>query len=62
MAFEKFERITAPFTTASLRNSIADVVKSLDSVQIRDLTQLLHNIEKPHSKRPVKAPRAGKEM
>jgi 2-methylcitrate dehydratase len=62
MAFEKFERITAPFTTASLRNSIADAVKDLDSVQIRDLTQLFHNIERPHSKRPVKVSRAGKEV
>jgi 2-methylcitrate dehydratase len=62
MAFEKFERITAPFTTASSRNSIADTVKNLDSAQIRDLTQLFHNIERPHSKRPVKAPRAGKKV
>ena len=50
MAFEKFERITAPFTTASLRHSIADAVKNLDSIQVRDLTQLFHNIERPHSK------------
>ena len=62
MAFGKFERITTPFTTASVRHSIADAVKNLDSVQIRDLTQLFHNIEKPHSKRPVKASHAGKEQ
>jgi 2-methylcitrate dehydratase len=62
MTFEKFEQITAPFTTASLRNSIVDVVKNLDSVQIRDLTQLFHNLERPHSKRPVKTPCAGKEI
>jgi 2-methylcitrate dehydratase len=61
MAFEKFERITTPFTTASARHSIADAVKNLDSIQIKDLMQLFHNIERPHSKRPVKAWRAGKE-
>jgi len=62
MAFEKFERITTPFTTASVRNSIANVVKNLDVVQIRDLTQLFHNIESPHLKHSVKAPRPGKEI
>jgi 2-methylcitrate dehydratase len=62
MSFEKFERITTPFTTASVRNSIANVVKNLDVVQIRDLTQLFHNIESPHLKHSVKAPRLGKEI
>ena len=62
MAFEKFERITAPFTTAPLRRSIGETVKNLDSVQVRDLTKLFHNIERPHSKLPVKAPHAGKHV
>jgi hypothetical protein len=62
MAFEKFERITAPFTTASFRRSIGETVKDLDSVQVRDLTEQFHNIERPHSKLPVKAPRAGKDV
>src|SRR5579872_4878675 len=61
MAFEKFERITAPFTTASLRGSIAHAVQNLHSVQTRDLTQLLHKIERPHSKHPAKAPHSGKQ-
>jgi hypothetical protein len=58
MAFEKFERNTTPFSASSTRHSIADAVKNLDSIQIRDFTQLFHNIERPHSKRPVKASRA----
>jgi 2-methylcitrate dehydratase len=60
MAFEKFERITALFTTASWRGSIAHAVQNLHSVQTRDLTQLLHKIERPHSKHPAKAPHSGK--
>ena len=62
MAFGKFEQITAAFTTASLRNSIADAVKNLDLIHIKDLTQLFHDIRKPHSKRPVKTSHAGKEQ
>jgi 2-methylcitrate dehydratase len=62
MAFEKFERITAPFTTASLRKSIGETVKNLDSIQIRDLTEQFHNIERPHSELPVNAPHARKEV
>jgi hypothetical protein len=62
MAFEKFKRITGPFTTDSLRNSIADAVKNFESVQVRDFTQLFHKIKRPHSKRPVKVPHAGKEV
>jgi len=62
MVLKKFEQISAPFTTPSLRNSIADALKNLDSVQIRDLTQLFHNIESPHLKHPVKVSRIGKEI
>ena len=62
MAFEKFERITAPFTPPSLRHSIADAVKHLDSIQVRDLTQLLRIVEKPYSKHHVKASRSRKEV
>ena len=61
MAFEKFERNTTPFAASSTRHSIADAVKNLDSIQIRDFTQLIHNIERPHSKRPVKASGVEKE-
>ena len=62
MAVGKFERITAAFTTASLRNSIADAVKNLDSIQIKDLTKLFQNVRKPHSKRYAKPSFAGKEQ
>lgn len=47
MAFEKFARIAGPFTTTSLRRSIAEAVKNLELIRVRDLTQLLHNIETP---------------
>lgn len=60
MAFEKFERITAPLTKASFRGSIADAVKNLDSIQVRELTRLLHNLGSSHPAHPLKASRVGR--
>src|SRR5690348_15444831 len=61
MAFEKFERLTGPFTTVSSRRSIADAVKSLELIQARDLTRLLGNIGTPHPRHAPKASHATKE-
>jgi 2-methylcitrate dehydratase len=41
MAFEKFERLTAPYTTVYSRRSIADAVKNLELIPVRDLMRLL---------------------
>ena len=60
MVFEKFERIAGPFTTASLRRSVADAVKNLELIEVRDLTQLLYNIEGPHPKHGLNASQTGK--
>jgi hypothetical protein len=54
MAFEKFERLTGPFTTGSSQRSIADAVKNLELVPVRDLTLLLHNVEGRQVKRDPK--------
>ena len=43
-ALEKFERLTSPIADASLRGAIADVLKSLESIQVRDLMQLLERV------------------
>jgi 2-methylcitrate dehydratase len=51
MAFEKFERVTERFTTASVRRSISDAVKNLESIQVRELARLLHDIETPQRRR-----------
>ena len=61
MVLEKFEQIAGPFTTVSLRRSLADAVKNLELIQVRDLTQLLHNIEGSHSKHALNASHSGKE-
>lgn len=47
MALEKFERIASCFAPAPLRHSIADSVKNLESIQVRDLTHLLQKVERP---------------
>jgi 2-methylcitrate dehydratase len=44
MAFEKFARVASPFTTSPVRRSIADAVKNLESIKVRDLTRLLNNL------------------
>jgi 2-methylcitrate dehydratase len=54
MAFEKFERLTGPFTTGSSQRSIADAVKNLELIPVRDLTLLLHNVEGRQVKRDPK--------
>ena len=43
--FDKFQRLAEPFTTASLRRSIADAVKILESIQIRELMRLLQKVD-----------------
>lgn len=48
MALEKFERITRCYAPASLRRSIADSVNNLESIEVRDLTRLLQEVEVPH--------------
>lgn len=45
MALEKFQRVAAPFTARSLRRSIATAVEALESIQVRELTQLLQKVE-----------------
>jgi 2-methylcitrate dehydratase PrpD len=55
MAFEKFERLTGPFTTGSSQRSIADAVKNLELIPVRDLTRLLHDVEGHHRKGEPKA-------
>jgi len=47
MAFEKFERVATASTTSSARRSIADAVKNLDAINVRDLTGLLHDLGAP---------------
>jgi 2-methylcitrate dehydratase len=37
----KFENLSAPYTSASLRGEIVDAVAGLDSIQIRELMQIL---------------------
>ena len=61
MAFEKFERLTGPFTTGSSQRSIADAVKNLELIPVRDLAQLLHNVEGRHGKSEPKAVHRVKE-
>jgi 2-methylcitrate dehydratase len=61
MAFEKFERIASCFARASLRHSIADSVKNLESIQVRDLTRLLQKVETPRPGHAVNNSWGGKE-
>lgn len=48
-ALEKFERLSEPFTSSSLRRSITGAVKDLESIQIKELTRLLQQVEKVRS-------------
>jgi 2-methylcitrate dehydratase len=61
MAFEKFGRLASRFAPVSLRHSIADSVKNLESIQVIDLTRLLQKIETPQPGRAEKRPRTRKE-
>lgn len=58
-ALQKFEMLASAVTTSALRRSIAEAVKSLEAIQVRDLTRLLANIEPAHhnSQRAVSARR-----
>ncbi len=44
MALDKFKRIASCFAPASLLHSIADSVKNLESIQVKDLTRLLQKV------------------
>ena len=45
----KFERLTAPFTTAALRDQIAVTVADLDKLQVGDLTKLFAAVRLPRA-------------
>ena len=62
MALEKFERLTGPFTTGSSQRSIAEAVKNLELIPVRDLTRLLHDVEERHGKGERKAVHRVKEL
>jgi 2-methylcitrate dehydratase len=42
---EKFEELSEPYTTASLRDAIADAIRHLDSIRASDLTKLLGHVD-----------------
>ncbi len=42
---EKFTRLSAPYTDASLRQEIVEAVASLEAIQVDDLMQLLAGVE-----------------
>lgn len=46
MALGKFERIASSCAAAPLRHSIADSVKNLESIQVREFTHLLQKVER----------------
>jgi 2-methylcitrate dehydratase len=48
MAFEKFERLAEPYTTASERRAIADAVADLENTTVSDLMLLLAGVRGPH--------------
>ncbi|HJS43824.1 MAG TPA: MmgE/PrpD family protein [Gemmatimonadales bacterium] len=48
-AREKFERLTAPFTTAALRDQIAVTVADMDQLQVGDLTKLFAAVRLTHA-------------
>ncbi|MGH9738804.1 MAG: MmgE/PrpD family protein [Candidatus Acidiferrales bacterium] len=62
IALEKFERIAGCFVQTSLQRSIADSVKNLESIQVRELTRLLQKVETPQPEHAGKSPRARKEV
>jgi hypothetical protein len=62
MAFEKFERLTGPFTTGSSQRSIAEAVKNLELIPVRDLTRLLHDVEGRHGQSELKGVHRVKEL
>jgi 2-methylcitrate dehydratase len=48
MAFEKFERLAEPYTTASERRAIAEAISDLENTQVSDLMLLLAGVRAPH--------------
>ncbi|MGB2666616.1 MAG: hypothetical protein WAK48_21615 [Candidatus Acidiferrum sp.] len=60
MTLEKFEKLAGSFATRPLRRSIADAVKNLESVRVRELTRLLENLG-THRDEAQTAVRVGKE-
>lgn len=44
MALKKFEKVAFPLATSLALQSIADAVKNLESIEVRDLTRLLDNL------------------
>jgi len=53
MAFEKFEKLASPLATNQAQRSIADAVKHLEYLRVRDLTRLLGNLEDPTGSGPA---------
>lgn len=49
-ALEKFNRIAGPFAGASLRRSVVNAVKNMDSIQVKELVQLLQKVERVRRK------------
>ncbi|HSJ57886.1 MAG TPA: MmgE/PrpD family protein [Anaerolineae bacterium] len=52
-AVAKFDWLSAPFTSETLRSEIADAVENLESISVRDLMSLLARVE------PVRRPPSG---
>lgn len=52
-AVEKFERVTRSVATTSLQQSIADAVRNLELIRVRDLSRLLSNIAAPQAKQSL---------
>ena len=48
-AREKFERLSAPYTTSSLRDRIAATVAELERFRVPDLTSLLAAVRLPRA-------------
>ena len=53
MAFEKFEKLASPLATKQAQRSIADAVKHLECLRVRDLTRLLGNLGDPTGSGPA---------
>jgi 2-methylcitrate dehydratase len=47
MVVKKFERLSGPYTTATLREQIIDAVRALESLNVRDLMDLLAQVRLP---------------
>ncbi len=45
---QKFERLSRPYTDASLQREIAEAVANLEAIQVADLTQLLAKARVPN--------------